>query len=341
MKRAWALHLLAATAVAGAGVSAGILIARQPVPDSLEGAHPLTAAPTSQRDFTDARTLTMTVKPGEATPVLSPRAGRITAVPIEAGSSLSSGQGSIGIDGVGLIALATEIPLWRPLDRDMRGPDVNALQKELSRLGYEVAETGVMDWSTRFAAADLLGMDDGDGGVPNTIPHDRFCWIPSATVAVETVNARVGQSADLTEPLFTLGAARARASVQVPDDALEGEREISLGELSIAVDASGEVSDPEAITAILDSPQYAAAKETNKESEEAALQVEWRLRESTRVTVVPPGALFGLSGSVGCIAHEGAVIPVRVLGSQLGQTYILPETEVAGVDLNVEGLTCP
>lgn len=51
-----------------------------------------------------------------------------------------------------------------------------ALQKELARLGYDVRESGVMDWSTRFATADLLGMDDG--GVPDSIPHDRFLWIP-------------------------------------------------------------------------------------------------------------------------------------------------------------------
>lgn len=273
MRRAWALDLLAALTLAGTGMSAGILIARQPVPDSLVEAQTLTAAPVSHRDFAD-------------------------------------GRRSLDIDREKIIALATDTPLWRPLERDMRGADVAALQKELARLGYDVRESGAMDWSTRFAAADLLGMDDGDGGVPDSIPHDRFLWIPSETVTVETVDAAVGQSADVTTPLFTLAAAQTEVRIQIPADALEGEREIAFGDTIIPVGDSGQIDDPEAIAVILASPQYAAAKETAKESDAVSFQMEWSLRESTLVTVVPPGALFGLSGSTGCIAHEGVVVPV-------------------------------
>ena len=119
--------------VAGGG-QRQILIARQPVPGSLVEAQTLAAAPVSHRDFAD-------------------------------------GRRSLDIDREKIIALATDTPLWRPLERDMRGADVAALQKELARLGYDVRESGVMDWSTRFAAADFLGMDDGDGGVPDSIPR--------------------------------------------------------------------------------------------------------------------------------------------------------------------------
>lgn len=273
MRRAWALDLLAALTLAGTGMSAGILIARQPVPGSLVEAQTLAAAPVSHRDFAD-------------------------------------GRRSFDIDREKIIALATDTPLLRPLERDMRGADVAALQKELARLGYDVRESGVMDWSTRFAAADLLRMDDGDGGVPDSIPHDRFLWIPSETVTVETVDAAVGQSADVTTPLFTLAAAQTEVRIQIPADALEGEREIAFGDTIIPVGDSGQIDDPEAIAVILASPQYAAAKETAKESDAVSFQMEWSLRESTLVTVVPPGALFGLSGSTGCIAHEGVVVPV-------------------------------
>lgn len=341
MSRRWTLLLVAVMAVAGMAMSAGILIARQPVPDSLAGAQALTVVPISKRDFTDTRSVTMTVTPGTATPVLSPQTGRITAASIEAGQSISSGDRIIDIDGARIIALATSVPLWRSLERDMRGADVDALQSELARLGYDVWDTGVMDWSTRFAAADLLGMEDGYGGVPDSIPHDRFVWIPSATTTVETVDAEVGQPTDDTKALFTLAAVQTRVTIQIPDGALEGERDIALGDAALPVDASGEVDDLETIAAILASPQYAAAKETAKESGTVSLQLEWSLREPITVTVVPPGALFGLSGSTGCVAHDGVVVPVRIVTSQVGQTYVVPDSDIDSVDLNVEGLACP
>lgn len=341
MIRKFSLGVFVLLLVAGLGVSVGFLVARQPTPASLAQPTSVNAAPTTQREFTDSRNVTVTVTPGKALPVTSPRTGRLTEMAVFPSGVIKSGDRVFELDGTPVRALATSIPLWRPLERDMEGKDVDALQVELARLGYSVEETGRMDWATRYAAADLLDIDDGAGGIPETIPFDHLVWIPSPSVTVEKTNVLVGQQVEPTTDIFTLAGADATIKIKSPSDALVGQREITLGDIAVPVDEDGNITDQQAVAAVLTSSQYVTAKENAKDTSTVSFQVEWRLAAATEVTVIPPGALFGLSGDHGCVAHNGMPVKVQVVTSQVGQTYIIPEISVPSVDLKVEGLSCP
>jgi hypothetical protein len=46
------------------------------------------------------------------------------------------------------------------------------------------------------------------------------------------------------------------------------------------------------------------------------------LAEPTRVSSVPPSSIIALDGSRGCVESGGDLFHVRVVGSQLGQTFV-------------------
>ncbi len=58
------------------------------------------------------------------------------------------------------------------------------------------------------------------------------------------------------------------------------------------------------------------------------------------VTVIPPASVIG-DATNACVFENGAPIPVSIISSQLGRTYVLPTTPLSAVDTAVEGRSCP
>jgi hypothetical protein len=42
-----------------------------------------------------------------------------------------------------------------------------------------------------------------------------------------------------------------------------------------------------------------------------------------------------------CVFENGTPVPVSIVSSQLGRTYVLPTTPISAVDTAVEGRSCP
>ena len=78
--RRWLALTAFVALIAGAGgVSAGILIASPPTPASLSSPSVPSTVPVTTREFTDTRSLTLTIPPASPHELTSPIAGRITA----------------------------------------------------------------------------------------------------------------------------------------------------------------------------------------------------------------------------------------------------------------------
>ncbi|MGH3501624.1 MAG: peptidoglycan-binding domain-containing protein [Nocardioidaceae bacterium] len=111
--------------------------------------------------------------------------GRVTANTCRPGRTLASGEIAARIGGTPIIALATPVPLYRDLHQGSEGRDVQALQRELGRLGYIVAVDGVFGEQTKTAVQELqesLGISPHDG----VIHHRRILWLPNRTVVPDS-----------------------------------------------------------------------------------------------------------------------------------------------------------
>lgn len=334
------------------GACLGLTILRPPVPPSLTAAEQIVSAPVTEREYADSRSVTLSITPGNPTTVTAPKTGRITAISATPGGEISSGTTVLHIDGVPIHALATRIPLWRNLEKDMRGDDITALQSELGRLGYSVWESGTFDWDTRAALADLLDAHDQSGRVPDSIEYDRILWIPAQKVVVENIPVHIGQTTEASTEILTLAGTGAHIQLTPPEGAMSGQRIITLGNITTPVDTDGKVTDSNAINQILTSPQFQEAKNQGAADKSAegggnssngaiSLKADWALRTPTKVSVIPPAALFGINGNKGCVAESGQPIPVTIVTSEVGQTFVTSTHPLSMVDLETEGIKCP
>ncbi|WP_115727046.1 peptidoglycan-binding domain-containing protein [Actinomyces culturomici] len=337
--RPLAIGAFACALVGCGGAALGALVLPPPVPASLDAAPALDSAPVETRVIDDARTIPLAFVRGDTTSIPAPLSGKMTALPISVGDTLESGEEIARIDGTSLIALATTTPLYRPIVNALEGDDVRALQTELARLGYAVDATGIADWNTRRAAADLLGIDDGAGGVPAEVPTTGFAWIPAASVTVSGIEVGLGATVDPTAALLDVTDSVERGVLTLPKEAMPGDRVITLSTGALPVPADGVITDPDTIRAIKESDQYAAFT-TALGDGEGVFSVPWSLATPVSALVVPPSSLFGIIGADACVAHDGSVHKVRIVGSQLGQSYITSDDPLTDVDLDTEGLEC-
>ncbi|MDC4232745.1 biotin/lipoyl-binding protein [Actinomyces sp. B33] len=337
--RPLAIGAFACLLCAAGGTALGALVLAPPVPASLETTRTFSSAPVESRAVEDSRTIPLTFVTGDTTKLSAPFPGKVTALAVSAGDTLESGDTIARIDGTPLIALATTTPLYRPIINGIEGDDIRALQTELARLGYSVDTSGVADWNTRAGAADLLGIDDGAGGVPAHVPISGFAWIPSPSVAVVSIDVGLGQNVEPAGLLLTVADSDERGVLTIPKEAIPGDRVITLSTGVLPVPADGIITDPETVRAIKESEQYTGFTATLADGE-GVFSVPWSLASPINALVVPPSSLFGIVGAEACVAENGTVHKARIIGSQLGQSYITVADPISSVDLDTEDLVC-
>src|SRR5689334_21085386 len=113
--------------------------------------------------------------------MVSPAEGRVTATACEPNVPVLSGASTVTVDGSVILNLATSTPLWRDLSLGDRGVDVDALNAELNRLGYDLSRSRSVTRATRRALSDLFDRA-GDSKEVTTVLQSRILWIPDATV---------------------------------------------------------------------------------------------------------------------------------------------------------------
>lgn len=312
-------------ALAG-GVAAGAWLTRPPVPDAVAQGHDLAELPVVERAHDDERSVTVSVTEQQGPELASPVDGRVSVSACSPGERIVSGQSVFGIDGQGLLALATSVPPWRDLSVGDRGADAAAMNAELTRLGQRAPSSDTVTRATVRAYRDVAG--SAGAAVPDgwTVPAAGVLWLPAPDVEVGGCQVRLGDLVTAGDVLVSLTAVHSATVVALPADALPGERALVVDGTPVPVDGDGTVQDPEGLAALLASSAFAEA--TPDADGTRQVTSGWVLREPALVHVVLPSAVIGLDAGRGCVLDPvGDATPVLVVGSELGQTFVVPGAE--------------
>lgn len=314
------LAILVLLVVIAVSMVAGVFLFTDATPSSLQSSKPVTAAPISQRDFVDKWTVDVSLSLGADSKITSPTSGLVTSLSCQVGGSFASGQSSVSLDGAPLVNLATSIPLWRDLDWGATGADVQALQAELTRLGYDVAEDGDRAGNATFAAfSALVEKNGGDANLHGTIQSMRVLWLPAVEATVKTCAAATGAPLAAGDEIAGLPGTLTRAQItKTPKDAVAGERVLMIDDQQVPVDEEGAVTDTELLAQVAASSAFAQAVQ----SKATTLSAGWALKKPLKVFVVPPSALYALDGQTGCVLSGERPFQVDVVGSELGQSFV-------------------
>lgn len=340
-----AVGVVIAAAVFSAGLTAGWVLIAPSVPNSLQPEAESTNAPVGTQEYFDKRTVSLGVIADAETTLASPTTGRVTALTCVPGTAIESGQTFVRVDEIPLVAMFTEVPLWRDIAKGDKGRDVAALQTELSRLGYSISNDGVAGNKTLAAMNELLKGAGYNGAVLGSIPATMVIWIPAAQVTIASCDVGLG---DVTTPgadLASLTPTLTKVFLQqVPDDMAPGERILTVDSVSVPIGPEGVIEDAAALAQLAVAPSFVSygshSDGSDGTTEGASGQISGYLQLSGAITirVVPPNAVYAIDQSHGCVTSKGESFPVTVVGSQLGQTYVLFESdvEVSQVDLVID-----
>lgn len=120
------------------------------------------------------------------------QSGTVTAVFVEPGDHIVTGDPVIEIDGVVRVALQIERPLWRNLSLGDHGPDVRAIQQSLVDSGLLDKVDGTVGTETMIAAQEHF-LRSGGSGRPLEISMDWYVWSEPGGFHVDEVVVAVGE----------------------------------------------------------------------------------------------------------------------------------------------------
>ena len=306
---------------AGAGLAIGLT--HSSTPTSLKPSSSTGNLPLHTERFDDARTITVKVSSSQAQNISFGRSGQITQVVCPADGVITSGSREYDMDGTPLVTLYTETPLYRDLSFGDKGPDVKALQNELERLGYGVAQTGVFDWAT-WNAWRRLYAEYGGTVQDRTFDRTHVIWIPAENLATTGCTAKLGSTVSddsATTAFTTVEGIQSIKATALPTDRLTGERVIEINGQAYPIGDDGVVTDQEAFKAMASWEGYTGNRKDGEQTTDVS--VNYRLSHAIGVYSVPAEALVGLTQSDGCIVDvSGATRKVHIVGSSLGRTLV-------------------
>lgn len=199
--RAVIVLLIAAVALVGAGILLGDYFE---TPEEASLRHPPEAVPITdplrREVLEESLTFRGTLAPAQrGTPRFSAGVhGKIiTAVAVEPGDQLKSGQVLLEAEGRPVIVLTGEFPIWRNFTASMKGPDVTQLQSALAELGlYSDTDpvpgtVGHRTLNAVFALYQSVGYEPPPW---SEVPYQEFVFIPNDLRIVERVAVSVGDT---------------------------------------------------------------------------------------------------------------------------------------------------
>lgn len=333
--------LLAAVALVSIGAAVGVLLAPSGVPEGIATTVPAGSAPATRMESIDSQAATLVITASDSQRIASPVAGTMTSMTCSAGDAVASGTSTMSVDDAPLVFLATPRPLWRDLDIGASGDDVTALQQELARLGRDVGADGRFGTRTLAAVIDVAkhaGLTSAREWT--SFPSSSFLWLPAPTVRIAACDALLGSRIETGSPVVSLppGLSAARVS-PLPAHVFPGDRVVNVGDLTIPVDDSGVVTSAEGLALLAQSDAYASFRAHGAGSSSAegradasgssGISIQYQLAEPVSVVSVPAAALYGASEERSCVLGDGSPTPVTIVGSQLGQAFVMPREGVS------------
>ncbi len=308
--------LLGGAALVAVGVVAALVLSPAPVAGSAtEGSTGRGSVLVTVEPYDGAREVSVrtTVTPEESLTVAA--TGRVTASACAPGAVITSGEVALVLDDQPIVALATEVPLWRDLRTGTRGDDVRSLQAELARLGHDLVPDGHFGTATREAVRAIqrdAGVERADGA----LAAGSVVWLPRPDVSISDCLVHVGDTVSPGEIATVAGGLTVLAVVDAPAD--EG-WVVRLDGVTGPVGVDGVVTDPALLAVVEQSEAYRQAQDAGEER----LTMEIALAEQIDVAVVPPSAVLAAGNGQGCVQPvDGAARRVEIVASSLGQTMV-------------------
>lgn len=303
------------------GACIGALVAPGAAPASLTARPAISDVEVGVRPFEDPQPVRVSLEAGTDLELRTGLPGTATALSCEVGMSIRSGSVPFRIDDRPVLALATDVPLWRNLDVGAEGPDVSAVQRELVRLGAEVVVDGVL------GAASLRALDRlrrGEPGQPSELRLAEMLWLPAQEVAVTGCTGHLGDRLSAGAPVFTIRPPFPSVHLgDVPALVIEGDRRLEVAGVSVAVDASGHLATPADALRVAEAIGRRANDEAGAEPGVAGVLL---LASPLEVGVVPPAAVYDIRDGTACLSGDEGPAEVRLVASQLGEAFVLPKS---------------
>jgi len=240
------------------------------------------------------------------------------------------------LDGRPVLALSTSTPLWRDLAVGNKGADVAALQEELTRLDFKVARSGVLD-NASIVALNTLFKSAGGTEKFSSVVANRILWLPRPSTHVEDCAVTKGSTVTSGDTIATApGALLSVALSDVPADLVEGPRVLVVDGVRVDVDPAAMIDDDDVLSEL----DNAVSLQPSDDASSAPIG-RLVLAEPVQVLVVPPSSVLGTPGAL-CVWSAGKSRDVVVVGSELGQTYVIVDGEpLTDVDVNpARDLSC-
>lgn len=330
-----AVLVIAATVLVAAGAVVGQYLLPSAAPESLRSAQAETSFKVEQASFDDERTVQLALNTTEDQKLAFPVEGRVTQTSCVAGTQIVSGQVVAEVSGKRILALHTAIPLWESLEPGSEGDVVDALRAELIRQGADLAETGPVNNGVLNALEGLLAAEGETPVDLREVPADQIMWIPQVSVTMLKCAVHVADEVKAGDEFGVIAGSLVGAQISpMPSDLPTGERVLKVAGLDLPVDASGAVSSPEALSGLAATADFQAmrsAADTGGDDAQGpsapSMVAELVLASPVTVWAVPASTVYQVSGGTGCISSRGKGLPVNVVGSTLGKTYVVPHQE--------------
>ena len=310
----WRLLLIVAVVALSVGAFAGFLISPLKTPGITQENDTAKELDTPATQFLSPNRLGAQPTLSASGDLHTQASGILTGYACSPGAIIKSGTSFLSIDESPILALHTEVPLWRDLGPGMNGSDVRALQTELTRLGYHAAVTGTWQGNTTAAVKKLwqtAGVKQLD-----TLALNRVIWLPGTEVGIKTCTAQLGTTLNPDTSVATINDVLSQLQVKVePGDA----RVAIAGDVKVDIPADGNITDAAFLTAFSATTNYLV---WSQNPEERPLNVQTQLKTPLSAISVPPSALYGIKGQQACVASGKKAFAVQIIDSEFGKTTV-------------------
>jgi hypothetical protein len=259
--------------------------------------------------------------------------GVVTGVGCVPGTPMTSGSVLIWLDSRPVVGLRLKVPPWRSFTAGIKGPDVSALQSALRRLGYEAPKTGTVDYATTRAVRAFWA----DRDRPNTsvIALEDIVWLPEAELIPSGCPLGLGDQALTGATVAVTGGGLSRLELDMTPVSVKGDRVAEIEGLETLIPDGGVITDEAFLGAFAESGLF---KRWATENLGGTLTLSTVLADPIDVVGVPPSSVFAVSDGEGCVMGADGPVPVRVVASQLGATFVTP---TGGTELVIVEVPAP
>lgn len=321
---------LAAVAACILGSGATIAAFWDPTPSRLADPARADGAIPVERDlFRDPQPVELAATLSTPAQVLSTGNGTLTSYDCRPGESVMAGQVLARVNSAPVVALATDVPLWRTITPGSTGGDVDAIHRELRRLKVIVSPVPPAGTAAGFETVQALARLGGLSSSTSQISADAFAWIPQPTVRITKCPTTVGAKVSLGSPLFELAPRVTDLSLKsTPTSSVLGARQLIVDTASVNIDNDGTISSPQGLQKVLRTRLLRAFMDSDGK---IPLQATWSLRRALEVASLPASTVT-VAANVACVSKSGVAVPIQIVTSELGKTIVIIDRDVRSID---------